>query len=84
MDAKFPWGWGNEVLYRMCREEPRHTNCDVISGKMWLIGRAYAAAIERGAGEAIKDGEDLHETIAPEIRDSELDRWLDAISDVSL
>lgn len=68
----------------MCRDEPRHTNCDVISGKIWLIGRAYAAAIERGAGDAIKDGEDFHETIAPEIKASGIDRWLDDIADVKI
>ena len=51
LDAPDNWGWGNEVLYRMCREEPGHTKLDVIAGKVWPIGRAYSAAIERKAGE---------------------------------
>lgn len=82
MDEIFPWGWGNEVLYRMCRERPQHTDNDVISGKLWLIGRAYSAAIERGAGDAIIAGKDLHQTIAPEIKASPLDAWLKEISDI--
>lgn len=42
-------GWGNDVLYRMCRDAPKHTSIDVVASKLWLIGRSYAAAIERGA-----------------------------------
>ena len=38
---------GNKILYNMCREYPEHTNEEEIIGKIWLIGRAYAAAIER-------------------------------------
>lgn len=41
LDAPDNWGWGNEVLYRMCREEPGHTRLDAIAGKIWLIGRAH-------------------------------------------
>lgn len=78
MDAKISWDWANDVLYRMCRDYPRHENYEVIIGKMWLIGRAYAAAIERGAGE----GEDIYATIAPKIADSGLDKWLADVSDV--
>ena len=50
MDPKDCGGFGNQVLYQMCRDHPGHTDTDVISGKMWLIGRAYSAAIERRAG----------------------------------
>lgn len=42
-----PWQFGNDTLYSMCRENPLHTNNDVIAGKLWLIGRSYAAALER-------------------------------------
>lgn len=44
-------GWGNHVLYQMCREAPGHKNIDVVQSKLWLIGRSYAAALERGAGK---------------------------------
>lgn len=50
------WEYGNSVLYRMCEEEPGHQQADIIAGKILLIGRTYAAAIERrknkdGAGD---------------------------------
>ena len=41
------WKFGNDILYEMCRNYPEHKRADVIVGKLWLIGRAYAAAIER-------------------------------------
>ena len=41
--------FGNNVLYRMCKENLLHVDRDVVHGKLWLIGRSYAAAIERGA-----------------------------------
>jgi len=44
-------GWGNDVLYRMCSERPNHTDVDTVSSKLWLIGRAYSASIERKAGK---------------------------------
>ena len=44
-------GYGNEVLYRMCEEQPLHTVTNIIRDKIWLIGRAYSAAIERKAGK---------------------------------
>lgn len=44
-------GWGNEVLYQMCRDAPGHKSIDVVASKLWLIGRSYAAQLERGAGE---------------------------------
>lgn len=41
------WSFGNQILYDMCLKNPSHTNKKVIIGKIWLIGRSYAAAIER-------------------------------------
>lgn len=65
---------GNDILYKMCREYPTHTNEEEIIGKIWLIGRAYAAAIERcpkpitypeDVGPKIKEhGEDLDGRLA--------------------
>lgn len=47
-------GWGNEVLYRMCAERPKHSDVDTVAGKLWIIGRSYSAAIERKAGKGFK------------------------------
>jgi len=41
------WDFGNQVLYDMCRANPQHKEDRIIIGKIWLIGRSYAAAIER-------------------------------------
>jgi len=38
---------GNRILYKLCEDYPDHKEPDVIVSKVWLIGRAYAAAIER-------------------------------------
>ena len=88
MDPKDCGGYGNQVLYRMCREQPHHTDIDVISGKIWLIGRAYTVPIERRAGafgrKARKARMDLHKFIAPKIASSPLDEWLASVADVRM
>lgn len=47
--AKDYSGYGNEVLYKMCSEMPKYDDIEVISAKLWIIGRSYSAAIERKA-----------------------------------
>jgi hypothetical protein len=42
------WDFGNEILYSMCRQNPFHDKPEIVTAKVWLIGRSYAAAIERG------------------------------------
>lgn len=47
---------GNKYLYDLCKIHPRHEKEDEIHAKVWLIGRAYAAAIERGrSGDGSSD-----------------------------
>lgn len=61
------WKYGNSVLYRMCEEQPEHKDIDVIVGKVWLIGRSYAAAIERRKN-AVDDGDDFYyDVVAPKL-----------------
>ena len=43
------WSFSNNVLYDLCKKNPKHDKDDVNIAKIWLIGRSYAAAIERGA-----------------------------------
>ena len=50
-----PWSIGNQVLYDLCQRYPRHTVDSEIIAKIWLIGRAYSASIERGRGKASVD-----------------------------
>jgi hypothetical protein len=74
------WDFGNQVLYSMCSADPGHNQDHIIIGKMWLIGRTYAAAIERRrtAGQALGDAF-YENVVAPRIRESEIDEWFEAI-----
>ena len=70
------WKFGNEILYRLCADHPAHSEDHVIIAKMWLVGRAYAAAVER---RRVNDGlssDDFYiERLAPTVRNSEIDTW---------
>ncbi len=76
LEAYRKWELGNETLYRLCADNPAHSDDDVIIAKMWLIGRAYAAAVER---RRVKDGlssDDFYiKRLAPSVRSSEIDNW---------
>lgn len=67
-------GYGNEVLYRMCSEKPQHKDIDIIKSKLWIIGRAYSAAIERKAGPDFKI-----ETAAAILKASEIDSHISSL-----
>ena len=41
------WDLGNSVLYNLCENNFDHSSDEKIIAKVWLIGRVYAAAIER-------------------------------------
>ncbi len=73
-----PWDMSNRVLYDLCREHPAHQDNGEILAKVLLIGRVYAAAIERRPNK-----DDDHENdrfyidkVAPAIRASAIDDWL--------
>lgn len=51
--------WGNQVLYDMCSERPLHIDRDTVYSKIWIIGRAYSATIERKA----KSGFDVWDVV---------------------
>jgi len=66
------WNLGNEILYQLCREYPDHKSPEVITAKIWLIGRSYAAAIERGR-TVEKDSDSFYESkVVPKIQASGL------------
>jgi hypothetical protein len=76
-----PWDLGNEVFYSLCREYPKRDRGDAIIAKVWLIGRSYAAAIERRKN-ADDASDDFYETIVVDtIKKSKLDQWLAALPD---
>ena len=66
---QYYWKLGNDILYDMCKKYPFHIEETEVIAKVWLIGRSYAAAIERGAID--KDGKEntelIYESILPEV-----------------
>ena len=77
--APSPWDLGNQVLYTLCHDHPLHDREDAIIAKVWLIGRSYAAAIERR--KIAEDTSDVfyETTVVNKIRDSKLDDWLGSL-----
>jgi hypothetical protein len=74
------WDLGNHVLYDLCRRNPEHRTLDEIIAKVWLIGRAYAASIERRRNvEAYGDGF-YSETVGPAILASGIDAWIGSLA----
>ncbi len=74
------WDFGNQVLYDLCAANPGHTRDDIIIAKVWLIGRSYAAAIERRRSTDVAVGDAFYETVvAPKIRLSGIDNWFRAL-----
>ena len=76
-----PWDLGNEVLYALCRDYPRHDREDAIIAKVWLIGRSYAAAIERRRDPRESSDDFYDKVVARKLRESRLDQWLSSLPD---
>lgn len=76
---------GNTILYEMCKRYPLHTDINEIYSKIWLIGRSYAAAIERKAGTFIVQGHDfVLEQAAPKIKENkQIDAWINSVKNIS-
>src|SRR6185437_13387759 len=71
------WNLGNEVLYRLCEAHPAHKTSSEVVAKIWLIGRAYAAAIERRRDKPENKGDEFYEKdVIPKIIDSDIDMWI--------
>lgn len=71
-----PWDVGNDVLYSLCRAHPMHSTDDAVIAKVWLIGRTYAAAIERRRKKTEGNDAFYVDVVAPRILASPIDRWL--------
>ncbi len=78
------WDFANEVLYRLCRDNPGHTRDDAILAKIWIIGRTYAAAIERGASATKRSpGDEFYKEVVSTIRTSSIDNWFKKLGNSS-
>src|SRR5262245_21544713 len=76
------WSFGNEILYRLCREHPSHQQMEAVVAKIWLIGRSYAAAVERGKKndeKGLYEVSTFYKQVATAIINSELDKRIDAL-----
>lgn len=73
-----PWDLGNNVLYTLCTSRPNHVDLGEVLAKIWLIGRSYAAAIERRRNKKADElNDDFYVTVAgPLIIASKIDQWL--------
>jgi hypothetical protein len=82
------WNYGNDVLYEMCRKNPIHNNAEIIVGKIWLIGRAYAAAIERRKNATVSElGDGFYfNIVAPKMLEvgNELDRRISKLNEYDI
>lgn len=73
---KNDWTFGNKILYDLCAKYPNHTDKAQVIAKIWLIGRGYAAAIERVKKKRTGVSDFYTEIAAPEIVAADIDRWL--------
>ena len=76
------WDLCNEVLYRLCKEHPRHRMEQEILAKITIIGRTYAAAIERRKKKKnTRDGDaNYEERVVRMIQQRPgIDDWLSAL-----
>jgi hypothetical protein len=71
-----PWRVGNAVLYDLCGSRPGHTDEADVIAKIWLIGRSYAAAIERRRNKIDENDNFYVNTVAPLVVNSPIDRWI--------
>src|SRR5258708_28165906 len=75
------WDVGNKVLYDLCKKYPRHDKENEILAKVWLIGRSYAAAIERRKKFNDYKGDRFHRRIVgPQMLAARIDEWLQPLN----
>lgn len=73
---KTAWDLSNRVLYDLCRKHPRHDSREEVIAKVLMVGRVYAAAIERRRGKTEGSDDFYISIVAPVIMKSGLDDWI--------
>jgi hypothetical protein len=73
------WHLGNKVLYDLCSTNFTHETTQKILAKTILIGRTYAAAIERRKNKSDINDNFYLKTVAPTFKKSKLDNVLTAL-----
>lgn len=77
------WDLGNETLYRLCRENFDHQKIENVLAKVWLIGRSYAAAIERRKNAEEPNDEFYTEKVYNGFKNPEFDSKLTELQSLS-
>jgi len=77
--SRLEWQVGNEAIYKMCREHRGHADKCVVASKVWLIGRSYAASIERFMNADVGGEDFILKKVAPRLLRWHLDKWLDGV-----
>lgn len=76
-----PWDFGNDILYKLCRENFHHKDESHILAKVLFIGRIYAAAVERRKNKADEINDEFYlDVIIPTFKNSGLDEKLDILN----
>lgn len=70
------WNFANQVLYDLCSKNFKHDTTEKILAKTLLIGRAYAAAIERRKNKSGINDDFYVDTVVPTFKKSKIDRVL--------
>ncbi len=74
------WDFGNKVLYELCKKNFEHKEDGKIIAKVWLIGRSYAAAIERRRNKTDINDDFYISKVAPLFKNSDIDSLLVSIN----
>jgi hypothetical protein len=81
------WDFGNQILYKLCKDNFKHEREDIILTKVLFIGRIYAAAIERRKNKKqtdINNDNFYIDHVAPTFKKSKLDRQLSELKSMRL
>lgn len=74
------WDKSNSVLYDLCKRYPEHKNTDEVVAKIWLVGRAYAASVERRENKQ-ESSDRFYIKVAKELIESGIDKQIQRIPD---
>lgn len=79
------WHFGNEILYKMCRDNFEHIEDEHILAKVLFIGRIYAAAIERRKTENNDINDNFYiDSVGPTFKNSNIDKYLKELKDIKV
>lgn len=63
------WNFSNKVLYDLCKKHPKHDDLEVTVAKIHIIGRTYAAPLERIKNKDKPiDTDELYEKVATNLK----------------